>query len=334
MTALVRLRLDIGYDGTDFAGWARQPGRRTVQGVIEEALARVLRLDPPPGLTVAGRTDAGVHASGQVAHVVVPVAAYTQINGTLPRRMAGVLPPDVRIWRITPAPDGFDARFSALSRRYVYRVCDNPVGVDPMRRREVLWHPRPLDVDRMNAASALLLGEHDFAAFCKRREGATTIRRLLRYDWVREPGDLAVATVEADAFCHSMVRAIVGALLAVGDRRRPIEWPAEVLAAGVRDSAVQVLPPHGLSLEEVVYPEAALLASRAQETRRVRALGLTSGADAAGPADEAGAKADAGPGTGRAAGSAADGEAAAEAGPPAESPSHEGMGRCEERTAG
>jgi tRNA pseudouridine38-40 synthase len=275
MTALVRLRLDLAYDGAGFAGWARQPGRRTVQGVIEDALGRVLRLDPPPVLTVAGRTDAGVHAHGQVAHVVVPVAAYAQVNGTLPRRMAGVLPPDVRIWRIEQAPEGFDARFSALSRRYAYRVCDNPVGVDPLRRHEVLWHPRPLDLDRMNAASALLLGENDFAAYCRRREGATTIRRLVRYDWERESADVAVATVVADAFCHSMVRAIVGALLAVGDRRRPVEWPAEVLAAGTRDSAVQVLPPHGLSLEEVTYPEAGLLASRAQETRRVRVLGVT-----------------------------------------------------------
>lgn len=275
MTALVRLRLDLAYDGSGFAGWARQPGRRTVQGVIEDALGRVLRLDPPPVLTVAGRTDAGVHARGQVAHLVVPVAAYSQLGGTLPRRMAGVLPPDVRIWRIGQAPDGFDARFSALSRRYAYRVCDNPVGVDPMRRHEVLWHPRPLDLDRMNAASALLLGENDFAAYCRRREGATTIRRLLRYDWERESAGVAVATIVADAFCHSMVRAVVGALLAVGDRRRPVEWPAEVLGAGVRDSAVQVLPPHGLTLEEVTYPEAGLLACRAQETRRVRVLGAT-----------------------------------------------------------
>jgi tRNA pseudouridine38-40 synthase len=273
MTALVRLRLDIGYDGSAFAGWARQPNRRTVQGVIEEALGRVLRLDPPPVLTVAGRTDAGVHARGQVAHAVVPVAAYAAVTGTLPRRMAGVLPPDVRIWRIGQAQEGFDARFSALSRRYAYRVCDNPVGVDPMRRHEVLWHPRPLDLDRMNAAAALLLGENDFAAYCRRREGATTIRRLLRCDWQRDSTGIAVATIEADAFCHSMVRALVGALLAVGDSRRPIDWPAEVLSGGVRDSAVQVLPAHGLSLEEVTYPEAAQLAARAQETRRVRVLG-------------------------------------------------------------
>ena len=188
-----------------------------------------------------------------------------------------MLPPDVRVWRIAQAPEGFDARFSALSRRYVYRVCDNPVGVDPMRRHEVLWHPRPLDLDRMNAAAALLLGENDFAAYCRRREGATTIRRLLRCDWARDAAGVAIATIEADAFCHSMVRALVGALIAVGDSRRPIDWPSEVLAAGVRDSAVQVIPPHGLSLEEVNYPEAAQLAARAQETRRVRVLGVSPG---------------------------------------------------------
>ena len=274
MTALLRLRLDISYDGSDFAGWARQPNQRTVQGVIEDALARLLRLDPPPVLTVAGRTDAGVHARGQVAHLVVPVAAYSMVNGTMPRRLAGLLPPDVRVRSVTVAPEGFDARFSALSRRYVYRVCDDPIGVEPLRRHDVLWHPRPVDLERMNAASALLLGEHDFAAYCRKREGATTIRRLLRYEWAREDKDhrVAAATVQADAFCHSMVRALVGALLVVGDGRREIEWPSEVLAARVRDSAVNVAPAHGLSLEEISYPEDEGLAERAQETRRVRTL--------------------------------------------------------------
>jgi tRNA pseudouridine38-40 synthase len=281
MTALVRLRLDLGYDGTDFAGWARQPGQRTVQGVVEEALGRLLRLDPPPVLTVAGRTDAGVHARGQVAHAVVPVAAYSPINGTMPRRLAGLLPPDVRVWRVSVAPEGFDARFSALSRRYVYRVCDNPLGVAPLRRRDVLWHPRPIDLGRMNAAARLLTGEHDFAAFCRKREGATTIRRLLRYEWVREEPRLAAATVEADAFCHSMVRALVGALLVVGDGRRDIEWPAHVLAARVRDSSVNVAPALGLSLEEIRYPDDEDMAHRAQETRRVRTLNATLASDQA-----------------------------------------------------
>lgn len=283
MTALVRLRLDIGYDGSDFAGWARQPNQRTVQGVIEDALARALRLDPPPMLTVAGRTDAGVHARGQVAHLVVPVAAYSALNGTLPRRLAGLLPPDVRVWRVSLAPEGFDARFSALARRYVYRVSDNPVGVEPLHRNHVLWHPRPLNLDLMNEAARRLVGEHDFAAYCRKREGATTIRELLRYEWARDDRDrhLALATVEADAFCHSMVRALVGALLMVGDGRREVEWPAQVLAARVRDSAVNVAPAHGLTLEEVRYPDADGLAKRAQETRRVRTLNAAAAAAAA-----------------------------------------------------
>jgi tRNA pseudouridine38-40 synthase len=273
MTAQVRLRLDIRYDGSDFAGWARQPGRRTVQGVVEEALGRLLRVDPPPVLTVAGRTDAGVHARGQVAHVAVSAVAYEALGGRLGRRLAGILPRDVRVQRVTEAPAGFDARFSALARRYVYRVCDDPAGVDPLRRHEVVWHPRPLDLDRMNAAAARLIGEHDFAAYCRRREGATTIRRLLRCEWVREPGDglVAAAHVEADAFCHSMVRGLVGALLAVGDGRRDADWPVQVLAAGVRDPAVHVAPARGLSLEEVSYPADDQLAARARETRRVRA---------------------------------------------------------------
>ncbi|MFC0040325.1 tRNA pseudouridine(38-40) synthase TruA [Actinomadura rayongensis] len=268
----VRLRLDLGYDGAGFAGWARQPAQRTVQGVIEEALGRALRLDPPPSLTVAGRTDAGVHARGQVAHVDLAADLYARLGDALPRRLAGLLPSDVRIWRVAPAPDGFDARFSALSRRYAYRVCDNPMGVDPLRRHDVLWHQRPLDIARMDEAAALLRGEHDFAAFCRRREGATTIRELLRLAWERDASGYAVATVEADAFCHSMVRALVGALLMVGDGRRDTGWPAQVLAARVRDSAVNVAPAHGLTLEEVRYPDAAGLALRARQTRRVRTL--------------------------------------------------------------
>ncbi|MCG5217164.1 tRNA pseudouridine(38-40) synthase TruA [Streptosporangium sp. KLBMP 9127] len=280
----VRLRLDLGYDGTDFSGWAVQPGRRTVQGEIETALGKILRLDPAPALTVAGRTDAGVHARGQVAHVDLPVAAVQaigrdatagvaeQLPGLL-RRLGGVMPLDVRVRRLSVAPGGFDARFSALHRRYAYRVSDAPGGVDPLRRREVLWHSRPLDADALNAAAARLLGEHDFAAFCKKREGATTIRELQRLTWARGDDGILVATVVADAFCHSMVRALVGSLLFVGDGRRGVEWPGEVLANAVRDAGVNVAPAHGLCLEEVRYPPPGELAARAAETRRVRTLG-------------------------------------------------------------
>ncbi|WP_328817634.1 tRNA pseudouridine(38-40) synthase TruA [Nonomuraea cypriaca] len=281
---MVRLRLDLAYDGTDFSGWARQPGRRTVQGEIEEALGRILRLGEPALLTVAGRTDAGVHARGQVAHVDLPDAALAELDGNrgplcvderlsaLVRRLGGVMGPDARVYRVSVAPEGFDARFSAMFRRYAYRVSDAVGGVDPLRRREVVWHNRPLDFDALNAAAARLIGEHDFAAFCKKREGATTIRELQRLDWAREPDGVLVATVVADAFCHSMVRALIGSLLAAGDGRRPVEWPGEVLTRAVRDSGVHVAPAHGLCLEEVGYPADEELAARALATRRVRTV--------------------------------------------------------------
>jgi tRNA pseudouridine38-40 synthase len=282
-----RVRIDLSYDGGGFSGWARQPGQRTVQQVLEDALSQVLRADPPVQLTVAGRTDAGVHARGQVAHADLPLAAWLDAAPVILRRLARLLPPDVRVRRIGVAPDGFDARFSALSRRYSYRVCDDLTGPEPLRRHDTLWTRREIEIGPMNEAAALLLGEHDFAAFCRRREGATTVRELLSLSWSRPeftvpgsgvPGSgvprVAEATVIADAFCHSMVRALVGALLKVGEGARPPSWPAQVLTARVRDSAVPVVPPHGLCLEEVCYPPPGQLAQRALATRRVRpALG-------------------------------------------------------------
>jgi tRNA pseudouridine38-40 synthase len=267
----VRLRIDLSYDGSGFSGWAAQPGRRTVEDVLAAALGRVLRLPEPPGLTVAGRTDAGVHARGQVVHADVPALAWAAEAGRAISRLSAVLPADVRVRAIGPAPDGFDARFSALWRRYSYRVCDDPAAADPLRRHETLWYFRRLDVAAMNQAVLACLGEHDFAAFCRRRQGATTIRALRTLAWRRDDDDIAVATVVADAFCHNMVRALVGALLAVGDGRRPPGWPASVLAAAVRDPAVRVMPPHALCLEEVGYPPPGALATRATQTRRLRA---------------------------------------------------------------
>jgi tRNA pseudouridine38-40 synthase len=269
----VRLRLDVAYDGAGFSGWAAQPGRRTVQGELETALATVLRL-PGAAVTCAGRTDAGVHARGQVCHVDVPDTEPTGPDSLagLRRRLAGVLSPDVRVRAVGVAPDGFDARFSALWRRYAYRVCDDPAGLDPLHRHHVLGWPRPVDVDAMNTAARPLLGEHDFAAYCRRREGATTIRTLLDLTWERRPDGLVVARVVADAFCHHMVRGLVGALLTVGEGRREPDWPAAVLAAGRRDPAVRVVGPHGLTLEEVGYPDADGLRARAERARRVRVL--------------------------------------------------------------
>ena len=264
-----RWRLDVAYDGTSFSGWAAQPGLRTVQGTLEEALGRVLRL-PAAALTVAGRTDAGVHARGQVCHLDVPaaIAEGTDLD-RLTGRLARLLPGDVRVQRVTLAPDGFDARFSASWRRYAYRICDDPPRADPLHRSFVLSWPRHLDGERMNHAAGRLRGEHDFAAFCKRREGATTVRTLRRLDWNRH-GPLLVADVVADAFCHTMVRSLVGCLVAVGEGRRDVSWPAEVLVARRRDPAAAVVPPEGLTLEEVGYPAEALLAERAAQARTVR----------------------------------------------------------------
>ena len=266
---MIRLRLDLAYDGTDFSGWARQPGLRTVQGVVEEALARALRLPEPPAVTCAGRTDAGVHARGQVAHVDLDASASPDLEA-LARSMRGLLPEDVSVLSVTVAPEGFDARFSALSRRYRYVVCDDHRVWDPLRRREIVRHSRALDLAAMTSAAAPLLGERDFAAVCRPREGGTTIRSLLALEWVRGATGLAEMHVSADAFCHSMVRALVGLLVPVGEGRRAVTWPAEVVALGVRDSGVQVMPAHGLVLEEVCYPDDNELAARQAVTRSMR----------------------------------------------------------------
>ncbi len=277
---VLRVRVDLSYDGTDFAGWARQPGQRTVAGTLEE----VLRRHPPGGghpgsLVVAGRTDAGVHARGQVAHVdvrrvPVPVPEGGPL-GDLDRlrfRWNRMLPYDVRVHRLGLAPPGFDARFSPLRRRYSYRVADPRAQADPLRRRDTLWYPRELDLDAMNRAARSLLGEHDFASFCRRRAGATTVRNLLRLDWARGADGVATATVEADAFCHSMVRALVGALLSVGDGTRHESWPGTVLGGAVRLPEVHVVAARGLCLDEVTYPADHEMAARAEQTRRVRSV--------------------------------------------------------------
>jgi tRNA pseudouridine38-40 synthase len=261
----------VAYDGTDFSGWAAQPDRRTVAGVLAAELARLL--GAVEGLTVAGRTDAGVHATGQVCHVDVPAPAWAGISGSLVRRLAGLLPPDVRVLAATEVPAAFDARFSALSRRYEYRVTDAPWGAYPLRARDTLAWPRPLDLAVLGAAAAALIGEHDFAAYCKRKERATTIRAVTRLDWRREPDRVLVATVEADAFCQAMVRSLVGALLAVGDGRRPVDWPGSLLSREERASEVTVAPPHGLTLVRVEYPaDPADYGRRAALTRTLRAI--------------------------------------------------------------
>lgn len=222
-------------------------------------------------LTVAGRTDAGVHASGQVAHTDL---AHTDLvppvdPAELVARLGRALPEDVRVTAIRPVPADFDARFSALRRHYRYRVLDAPWRADPLLRNQIVPWPRPLDLAALTAASALLLGEHDFVAFCRRREGATTVRDLQRLQWIRT-GDLIEAHVTADAFCHSMVRSLMGALLAVGEGRKPADWPAALLTLTERPSVITVAPARGLSLVGVDYPTDSGLAARAAITRNLR----------------------------------------------------------------
>lgn len=319
---LVRLRLGIAYDGTDFKGWSTQPGLRTVQGVLEQALGTLFRrAGVAPRLTVAGRTDAGVHALGQVAHFDVSRGALEAVTrprrgehrpprhsttgaiaGSTPggapgvgaelaaevlqRRIAGILGAsgaDVVVTRVDVAPDGFDARFSAVWRRYEYRVADAAANLDPLARNRTVWFPRALDVEAMDAAAGSLVGLHDFAAFCKPRPEATTIRTLQSYRWRRRDDGVLVASLQADAFCHSMVRALVGACAAVGEGRLAPGDPAVLLAAGERTSAFKVMPAKGLVLTEVGYPDAAELAARAAQTRARRELLVAGVAD---PDDE------------------------------------------------
>jgi tRNA pseudouridine38-40 synthase len=211
-----------------------------------------------------------VHATGQVCHVDVPAPAWAALAGSLVRRLAGLLPADVRVTAVDEVGTDFDARFSALSRRYEYRVSDAPWGAEPLRARDTLAWPRPLDLALLSAASAGLLGEHDFAAYCRRKENATTIRAISELSWRRQPDGVVVATVAADAFCQAMVRSLVGALLPVGDGRRRVEWPAGLLTRTVRADEVTVAPAHGLTLVAVAYPEPGDFAARAELTRNRR----------------------------------------------------------------
>ena len=269
--AWVRVRMDLSYDGTAFAGWAAQVDQRTVQGELERAFATVARREDLPRLTVAGRTDAGVHAIGQVAHADLPEEVAD--DRLLLRRLNGRLPNDIHVRRVSRAPEGFDARFCGLSRTYVYRVADSAAAVNPLRLRDTLTWTRPVDLDVLQEASAGLVGLRDFAAYCKRREGATTVRTLLRLDWQRLPDGVLEATVQADAFCHSMVRSLVGALLAAGDGRQSAQWPAALLVQTARASGVIVAPAHGLTLIAVEYPPDDQLLERQKVTRNLRGPG-------------------------------------------------------------
>ncbi|TQK18491.1 tRNA pseudouridine38-40 synthase [Microbacterium sp. SLBN-154] len=285
----MRIRLDLSYDGTHFRGWARQRGLRTVQGTLESALGRVLSGDPR--VVVAGRTDAGVHATGQVAHLdldpaqeerlaaaraprAAANAGTTEVDpvAQLARRINGVLGAyaDLAVRATTLAPAGFDARFSAVWRRYVYRIADRATGYDPLERHRTTSVRSHLDEERMDAAARSLVGLHDFAAYCKPREEATTIRTLLDFGWRRDADGVLIADVKADAFCHSMVRALVGGCVAVGEGRLEPGDLAAIRDRGGKVPEIHVLAARGLTLAEVGYPSDDLLAARAEQTRARR----------------------------------------------------------------
>ncbi len=288
-----RLRLSIAYDGTDFTGWARQPGIRTVQGELEAALATVFgRYGPPPTLTVAGRTDAGVHATGQVAHLNLTSsqlahlaaphgrgATAQQPTAALAKRMNGIagLKGDVYVAAVSVAPAGFDARFSPIFRRYEYRIADATARRDPLLRHHTLWYRAPLDLDAMNDAARHLLGLHDWAAYCRPREGATTIRELQEFRWHRDATGVLIAELQADAFCHSMVRALVGSVVSVGEGKLAGERLVGIRDDALRTSEFKVMPAAGLTLVEVGYPSDDEVGTRAGQTRARRVIddGLT-----------------------------------------------------------
>jgi tRNA pseudouridine38-40 synthase len=273
----VRIRIDLSYDGSNFHGWALQPDLRTVQGEVQRALGVALR-QPEVWVTCAGRTDTGVHARGQVIHLDVDEAVLAASAGrsqappaeALVRKLNGILDADVRVHVARVVPEAFDARFSALWRRYAYRVADAPAAYDPLTRNHVLHWPRALDLDAMNRAAADLLGLNDYTSFCKAREGATSIRRVTRLDWARDEHGVATMTVLADAFCHSMVRSLVGCLLAIGEGRREAPWAGEMLAKATRSSDIHIASARGLTLEEVGYPSDDELAGRLLVTRNRR----------------------------------------------------------------
>ncbi len=260
-SGFLRLRLDLAYDGTNFYGWGKQPDRRTVQEEVEKAIA-ILSQSKIDSI-VAGRTDAGVHATGQVIHVDVPESINLD---EIAYKLNRILDTDVRVMGVSIAPPAFHARFSALRRHYTYRILDANKVIPPLHRYDVASWYKPLAVEQLNEASKLLLGDHDFAAYCKFREGATTIRQLQRFEWVRDSEGYLVGDVVADAFCYSMVRNLVGAVVCVADGRFGPEWIQETLANKVRVSDSLVFPACGLTLRQVDYPSDSELLERAAKT--------------------------------------------------------------------
>lgn len=267
-----RFRIDLGYDGTDFQGWAKQPGLRTVQSELVAALEKIFGPDEHDfALRVGGRTDAGVHALGQVCHIDLTVEQMKRLGRTPfgATRLQSLLPSDIVIYAVEPAPEGFDARFSAIGRSYRYLIADAKSPRSPLSTRYELRIHNDLDVTEMKKAAKKLIGLRDFAAFCKPRVGATTIRELRELRVTRFTDNIEVYLV-ADAFCHNMVRSIVGALIRVGQGKLSSEELSKIQLGGKRENKFKVISAHGLALTSIDYPPKELLAEQAEKTRRRR----------------------------------------------------------------
>ncbi len=271
----VRFRLDLAYDGTDFVGWAKQPNHRTVAGELLKTFEKIFgKSDDDFSMRVAGRTDAGVHAKHQVCHLDIPEDRLVRI-GRDPlnaKRLNTLLPDDVIAHEFEPVSADFDARFSALGRHYRYTIADTQNKKDPRLVRYALEYKRMLDVEVLNQAASVLVGLHDFAAFCKPRKGASTIRNLKELHAVRQPDGLITIEIHADAFCHNMVRALVGSIVAVADSRITIADLERVLKTGSRGNRFRVVAAKGLSLESVDYPNPSEYAKQAELTRVMRKI--------------------------------------------------------------
>jgi len=261
-----RLQINFSYDGTNFQGWAKQPDYRTIQGVLEELIGKIVRAKVD--CVTAGRTDAGVHATGAVMHVDIPDQEIDIENFAF--KLNRILEEDIRIQSVREAPAGFHARYSATARHYEYRFADADRPISPLERHFVADWYRPINLDLLNEASSILIGTHDFAAFCKWRENATTIRTLIDFSWKRDATGLLIAHVSADGFGYNMVRNLVGATVCVGEGRYDLEWIRRVLTEKSRVSDSYVFPSRGLTLVKVDYPQDAQLPAIAADAWALR----------------------------------------------------------------
>lgn len=268
-----RAKITLAYDGTNFFGWGKQRDRRTIQGELEDALRTLYRRDLET--VVAGRTDAGVHATGQVIHVDLPIGGASDFGfefEDLAYRLNRILTEEIRIKNAERAPEDFHARFGALRRHYIYKIQDGLGIIEPVKRLDITPWYRHLDIEKMNSAASDLLGEHDFFSFAKYRENSTTIRNLERFDFTRSEEGLIISHISADAFCYNMVRSLIGAMVYIGEGRFPTSWARETLIKRERPSDSVVFPARGLTFVGVEYPVDSQLAARANKVMGLRDL--------------------------------------------------------------